>query len=138
MKIDIKRYMGKWYEIARIHNEFEPNMTDVTAEYTLLESGNIKIVNSGFVNGTLKQIKGFASPTDNSDVLRVSFYPHISSDYKILAVDENYQYALVGGNTKHYLWILARQPLITKNVYNKMLSIAKDKGYDINRIEITK
>ncbi len=138
MEIDIKKYMGKWYEIARIHNEYEDNMTNVTAEYTLLDNGNVKIINSGFLNGELKQIKGYASTTDKSDVLRVSFYPHIYTNYHILAIDKNYQYALVGGNTKHYLWILARKPYITKDIYEKMLKIAQNNGFNINRIQITK
>jgi lipocalin len=138
MEIDIKKYMGKWYEIARIHNEFEDNMTNVTAEYTLLDNGNVKIINSGFLNGELKQIIGHALRTDKNDIFRVSFYPHVYSNYHILAIDEFYQYALVAGNTKNYLWILARQPYITKSIFNQMLQIAQNNGFNINRIQITK
>lgn len=138
MTIDINQYLGTWFEIARIHNNFERDMTGVTAEYKLLDNGDILIINSGYINEKLKQIKGIAKTTDKDDLLKVSFFYKIYSDYKILAIDENYQYSLVGGSKSNFLWILSRKPSIPKNIYDWFVSIAEKKGYNISKLEITK
>ena len=138
MKIDLNKYVGKWYEIARIPADFEPDMTNVVAEYSLLDNGNIQVVNSGYINGEFREIVGFAKTTNRDDLLRVSFFPGIYSDYKILAIDVDYQLALIGGNNKNYLWILSRYPKIKKNIYDYFVNIAKEKGFNINKLEVTK
>ena len=107
MKIDLNKYLGKWFEIAQIPNEFEPNMKDVTA---------------------------MAFKTEQDDLLNVVFYLDISLSYRILAIDSNYQYALVGGDKPNYLWILSREKTIDKNTYNKFINIAKNKNYNVNEI----
>ena len=106
MDFDLKRYLGKWYEIARIENEFSPNMDKVVAHYNLNDNGSIQVINSGYVDGNFRQIVGHAITTENKSILRVSFFLGIYSDYRILAIGENYEYALVGGDKDTYLWIL--------------------------------
>lgn len=137
MDIDLKKYIGKWFEIARIRNEFEPNMKKVTAQYNLNEDGSIQVINSGYINDELKEILGTAKTTNESDLLLVSFFPPIYSPYKIIFVDGEYQYALVGGGSTNYLWILSRTPNLDKEILDKLISIAKEQKYDINKIVLT-
>jgi apolipoprotein D and lipocalin family protein len=138
--LDLKRYSGKWYEIARIPNTFQRDCTGtVTAEYTPLPNGKIQVVNScqksdgawKSVNGTAKPIKG-----SNNTKLKVSFgIPFATGDYWIIALDQkNYQWALVGHPSRNYLWILSRSPKIPNSLYNQIVQLARDKGYDTGRI----
>lgn len=138
MTFDLNSYLGKWYEIARINNEFEPEMKNVIAQYSLFESGFIQVINSGYIEGELKQIIGVAKLTDQPGLLKVSFFPGSYSDYKILYIDEDYQYALVGGNSKNYLWILSRIPDINSSVLLQLVNIAKENGYNTDKIIMTK
>lgn len=103
MHVDLKKYMGKWFEIARIKNEFEPNMKKVTAQYKLNEDDTIQVINSGYIDDTLKEIIGTAKTTNENNLLLISFRHPIYSQYKILFVDDDYQYALVGGSSENYL-----------------------------------
>ena len=137
MEININKYLGKWYEIARIPNEFELNMVNVTAEYSLLDDGNILVVNSGFINNVYKSITGMAKTTEQDDTLKVSFFTGIEFNYKILVIEENYEYALVGGDDENHLWLLGRTPYISLTEYNVFLKYAKNKGYNIEKMKIT-
>ena len=137
MKFDLNKYLGKWYEIAKIPNEFQnSNAKCITAEYTLNDN-NIKVINTIYFNNNVKQtIVGKIIKTNEDDLLKVSFKDNIYSDYRILAIDSGYNYALVGGSNKNYLWILSRTENIYKNIYDNFINIAKEKGYDINKIVI--
>lgn len=137
MKIDVDKYIGKWFEIARIPNVFQLNMKNVTAEYIREENNTIKVINSGYLNGELKQITGVATTTEKDDLLNVSFFHGVNNEYRILAIDKNYQYALVGGTTPDYLWILSRTPNITKDTYKALVNIAKKNGYNVKNLKIT-
>jgi apolipoprotein D and lipocalin family protein len=138
MNFDINQYLGKWYEIARIENEFQPKMEKVTAQYNLIRENYIDIINSGYLNDKLVHTIGRAVPTDNERTLKVHFQPDIYSFYNILFVDDNYQYALVSGNSKEYLWILSRTPELDKNITDKLIDIAKENGFNVNDIVFTK
>ena len=96
-KFDLRLFLGKWYEVARINNGFEPEMDKVTAQYNLNDNGTIQVINSGYIGDKKRQIVGTAKTTDQSNLLKVSFFPGIYSDYKILAIGNNYDYALIGG-----------------------------------------
>ena len=134
MTVDIDKYLGTWYEFARIKNNFEPNFKNVTAQYLMQIDGSIKVINSGFVNGELKQIIGTAIKTDNDNVLKVSFFPDVYSEYRILFVDDDYQYALVGGEDKNNLWMLARNNNFNKDIYNKFINIALSYNYNVENL----
>ena len=143
MEIQLSKYLGKWYEIARIPSEFELDLKDVTAEYTLLDDGNIKVVNSGYSFGKKVSIEGVAKPTDKDNTFKVSFFKGVESDYKILGVFEEstidcYSAALVGGGSPDYLWILSRYPYMLDLVYKVFLDIAKKEGYNIDKLKIIK
>lgn len=138
MKIDINRYIGKWFEIAKIPNMFQPDMTNIVAEYATNNDATIKVTNSGYVNGKLKQIVGTAKLTGEDDLLKVSFFPNIYSDYRIIGIDEDYQYAVVGGSNKDFLWILSRHNKIDKEIFEWLVDVARKEGYNVDKLEITK
>lgn len=134
MVFELVKYLGKWYEVARVDNSFEPNMRNVTAEYNLKLDGNIEVINSAFIFSDYKRIIGTAKTTDDEYLLKVSFFNDEYSDYRILFVDEDYQYAVVGGNKENYMWILSRTPHIDDDKLNELLEIAKEKGYNVEEI----
>lgn len=137
--IDLKKYLGTWFEIARIKNKFEPEMTNVKAEYSLNRDGSIKVTNTGYVDGKLRSISGVAEETDEPGVLRLSFFPEQESSYKILFVSDDYSYALVGGDKKDNLWFLSRTPeLIEEDVMMRLVSIGLFAGYRCENIIFTK
>jgi len=114
--VDLEQYAGKWYEISCIPTWFAKDLVCVTATYTLLENGKIEVFNQGYKDspeGKLSNITGTAWVPDPNEParLKVSFFPLISSQYNISALDEeNYTYAMVTGSSYNYLWILSRTP----------------------------
>lgn len=132
--INLNKYLGKWYEIARFDHSFERDMQKVTAEYKLLPDGMIQVINSGYRNGKFKETIGKAKTTDTSGLLRVSFFMNFYSDYRVLMIDKDYQYVLVGGNSPKYLWILSRTPHLSKDVLDYIITVAKEKGYDTDKL----
>ena len=134
VSIDLNKYLGKWYEIARFDHSFERNMDYVTAEYKLLPDGMIQVINSGYKNGKFKETIGKAKTTDISGLLRVSFFMNFYSDYRVLMIDKDYQYVLVGGNSPKYLWILSRTPQLSSEILNNIINVAKEKGYDTDEL----
>lgn len=135
---DVNRYMGKWYEIARIDFKYEKNMNNTTAMYTLNDDGSVKVVNSGYdvVKEKDKQSKGKAKFVDATNVgmLKVSFFGPFYSGYNVIDLDEHYKYALVAGKNLDYLWILSREKTIPNAVRERFLEKAKSAGYDVSRL----
>jgi lipocalin len=140
--VDINRYAGKWYEIARFPHSFEKDLVGVTATYTLREDGKIDVLNQGDIktlDGRLKKARGKAKipNPDETGKLKVSFFLFFYADYFILELDEvNYQYALVGSSSDKYLWILCRKPEIPAGIYNMLVSKAQARGYDTDKLTI--
>ena len=132
----LDKYLGKWYEIARIDNRFERGISNAVAEYSLNSDGTIKVVNSGvdIKTGRLKRAVGKAKATLISGLLRVSFFWIFYSDYRVLVLDENYKWALVGGSSSKYLWILSRTPILPEEELMLVLSEASRRGYDTDRL----
>lgn len=132
--IDLNKFLGKWYEIARFDHSFERGMQRVVADYKLLPDGNIQVINSGYKDGKFKETIGKAKTTDISGLLRVSFFLNFYSDYRVLMIDKDYQYVLIGGNSSKYLWILSRTPQISDDVLQKIINAAKERGYDTEKL----
>ena len=138
--LDVKRYMGTWYEIARFQHSFEKDLVGVTATYKLRDDGKIRVLNSGWkgtLDGEYDAADGVAKIPDLSDPgkLKVSFFLFFYSDYYILELDTvNYQYALIGGSDPDYLWILGRQPQMKPEIYQKLVNEAKLRGYDTTKL----
>ena len=141
-QVDLERYMGTWYEIARFPNSFEKNLVGVTATYSLKENGKVDVLNQGYKNsldGKLEKAKGFAKLPDKSQPgwLKVYFFWPFGGDYLILELDqENYQYVLVGSPKKDYLWILSRTPKMEQATYDLLVARAKERGYDVSKLQM--
>jgi len=135
--LDVARYMGQWYEIARYDHRFERGMTHVKADYTLLPDGKIRVVNTGLKNGKWKQITGKAKQPDPRRYpgrLKVSFFLWFYSDYYILELGDDYRYAVVGGSSDDYLWILSRTPRMDRSLLDEILHRLEQRGYDLSRL----
>jgi apolipoprotein D and lipocalin family protein len=135
---DKGKYLGKWYEIARMDFRFERNLNNTTAEYSLNADGTIKVVNRGYnyVEKKWTEAVGKAKFAGNTDIgmLKVSFFGPFYSGYNVIALDKDYKYALVAGENLKYLWILAREKAIPEDVKQNYLGIAKKVGYDISAL----
>ena len=136
-QLDLKRFMGKWYEIVRFEHRFEKGMTHVTADYSMLPNGKIKVVNRGIKDGNPKEITGKAKQPDPLKYpgrLEVSFFLWFYSDYYVFEIDKNYQYAVIGSSSDKYLWILSRTPQLSENILKRLLQNIKQRGYDLSKL----
>jgi apolipoprotein D and lipocalin family protein len=131
--VDLKRYVGTWYEIARYPNRFQRKCTgDVTAKYALRDDGKVDVLNSCSEGGKLNQAKGTAKVADSqtNSKLRVTFFWPFYGDYWILDLAPDYSYAVVGEPKRQYLWILSRSPRMDAPTYDKLLEKIRSLGYD--------
>ena len=130
---DQKKYLGLWYEIARLDYKFERNLNNVTATYSLKENGTIKVDNKGynFKKGKWEQSVGKAKPlADPMEAkLKVSFFGPFYSGYNVIVIDKDYKYALVIGKSTKYMWILSRETTIPEEIKNDYLKQAKAIGF---------
>lgn len=135
---DLINYLGKWYEIARLDFKHEKNMSNVTAEYSLNSDGSVKVKNRGYdyLNGEWKESIGKAKfrGDPNIGALKVSFFGPFYSGYNIIALDPEYQTALVVGKDTNYMWILSRTTSIPEPTLLQYLAIASDLGVDISNL----
>ena len=135
---EIDRYLGTWYEIARLDHSFERGLDNVKAEYSLRPDGNVKVVNSGFdqKSGERNEAVGVAKFIGSDDVgsLKVSFFGPFYGGYHVVELDEDYQWALVIGQSRKYLWILARDKQIPDEVRARLLQKASDLGIDVSEL----
>jgi apolipoprotein D and lipocalin family protein len=148
-KVDLSRYAGTWYEVARFANEFQRDCAgDVTATYTLRPDGDIRVVNKcRKTDGTLNEAEGvarLAGKEKNNAALEVRFAPAILSllpnvwgDYRIIGLDPDYRWAVVGEPKREYLWILSRAPNMPGADYQRAIAIAKAAGFDVAKLQKT-
>lgn len=135
--LDLSRYLGTWYEIARFDHSFERDMDNVTAEYLLRDDGMVDVINSGWKNGKYKVANGKArqpDPAADPAHLEVSFFLFFFSDYNVMMLDNDYQIALVGSRSPKYLWILSRVPMPSDEVIASVVEEAEGRGYDTSRL----
>ncbi len=138
----LERYTGVWYEIARFPHRFERNLAGVTATYTLLPDGKIKVENKGFkggLDGEMSNVVGKAKPAGDPEIghLKVSFFWIFYADYYILALDQtDYQWALVGSSSPDFLWILHRKPQMEKPLLVSLVNKAAALGFDTSKLEM--
>ncbi len=135
----LNRYLGKWYEIARLDHSFERGLSRVTAEYLLLEDGSVKVVNRGYdaKEQEWKEATGKARFVQQADqvFLKVSFFGPFYGSYIVFELDhQNYQYSLVSGPDKSYFWILARTPEMDKELLGNLIARAATLGFDTNKL----
>ena len=132
--LDLNRYLGEWYEIARFDHSFERGIERAKASYTLNEDGTIKVVNSGIKDGKPKTAIGKGKRTDTPALLRVSFFGPFYADYRVMKIDADYTYALIGSGGADYLWILSRTPTLADDAKSELLAEAKRRGYDTDKL----
>jgi apolipoprotein D and lipocalin family protein len=139
-RLDLERYLGRWYEIARYQHGFEKDLVGVTAEYSLRPDGRIEVVNSGFkstLDGKYSRVKAVAWRPDASrpGALKVRFFGLFTSDYLVFGLDDkDYSWALVGNDTRKFLWFLSRTPTISAERWATMRDIAEKRGYDLSKL----
>jgi len=136
---DINRYTGRWYEIARLDHRFERGLSNVTAEYALQDDNSVSVLNRGYndddqqwedAEGRAK----FVGDTDQGS-LKVSFFGPFYGGYHIIALDhDHYQWAMISGPTRDYLWILAREPVLEARVYDALLAQAGASGFPLEEL----
>jgi len=137
--VDLDRYLGTWYEIARFPHRFQEGCVASRAAYTLLEDGKIGVLNQcykGGLSGELSSAKGKAWVVDKETnaKLKVSFFWPFTGDYWIIDLGENYEYAVVGHPSRTYLWILSRTPEMEEALYNRLLERLQKQGYDTSKL----
>lgn len=136
---DIDRYCGKWYEIARLPNWFERGMSNVTAHYSKLPDGTVKVVNSGVRNGKKVSVFGIArlrGKTDQGE-LEVCFQAPFWGSYRIIDLKGDYTVAVVCGRRFDHLWILARSPFVPEEDLSKILAKLRNYGFAVEKLEFT-
>lgn len=136
---ELNRYLGRWYEVARLDHSFERNLEAVSAEYALRDDGGIKVINSGrnIDSGQIQQAEGRAYFVEDPSIghLKVSFFGPFFGSYVIFELDqEDYQYAFVAGNTTDYLWLLSRSPKVSEELLGKFKSRAVELGFDLQEL----
>lgn len=136
---DLDRYLGKWYEIARLDHSFERNLVGVTAEYSLRKDGGVKVINRGFSEKNKKwkeaEGKAFFVREQNEGYLKVSFFGPFYGSYVIFELDkENYQYAFVSSSKKSYLWFLSRTPTVSQELLDRFLIKSKELGFNTDNL----
>lgn len=140
--VDLERYSGLWYEIARFPHSFEKGLVGVTAEYILKPGGRVTVINRGYrvsFDGRVSTVRGRAQVPDPAEPgrLKVAFFLFFGADYRILDLDrkaEDYRWAIVGSSSDNYLWILSREPIMEEELYRDLVRRAAALGYDTSRL----
>jgi apolipoprotein D and lipocalin family protein len=140
---ELDRYLGEWYEIARLDHSFERGLENVTAKYSLRKGGGLSVINRGFSSkkNKWKTAEGKAFFINNSDegYLKVSFFGPFYGTYAIFELDkENYEYAFVSGPDLSYLWLLSRTPKLDKKVIDRFIKKSKQLGFAVDELIFVK
>ncbi len=135
-QLDTSRYLGTWYEVARLDHSFERGLSNVTADYSMREDGGLRVINRGYSaeEGDWQQAEGRAYRIEENQPghLKVSFFGPFFGSYVVFELDSvDYQYAFVAGNTTNYLWLLARTPTISDELKTQFLQRAESLGFAV-------
>lgn len=135
-EVDLNKYVGLWYEIAILPNSFEKGCKCTTAEYKINNNGYIKVINKCQKIHSFSKIEGKAFVEKNSGnaKLKVQFFWPFKADYWIIELDKQYQWAAVGNESRKYLWILSREPVLNDSIYGKILEKLHTKGFDTSKM----
>jgi apolipoprotein D and lipocalin family protein len=133
---DLEKYLGKWYEIARLDHRFERGMQKVTAEYSIRDDGRVKVVNRGFKKGKWRKAVGKAklAINENTGFLKVSFFGPFYGSYIIYKLADDYSYAFVAGDNTNYLWLLSRTPTVSNELIREFIVKAKELGFNTDEL----
>ena len=136
---EVERYLGRWYEIARLDHSFEHGLSRVTADYSMRRDGGVRVINRGYseLNDNWEEAEGKAYFVKTPDIgyLKVSFFGPFYGAYIVFELDhQSYQYALISGPDKSYLWILARNPHLDEDIKDTLIAKATKLGFDTNNL----
>jgi apolipoprotein D and lipocalin family protein len=136
---ELDRYLGKWYEIARLDHSFERGLTQVSAEYAIREKGGVTVINRGFSEAESKWKeavgKAYFVREPDEGYLKVSFFGPFYGSYVVFELDQqNYQYAFVSGPDTSYLWLLARTPTVSEDLKQRFVKMAKERGFAVENL----
>ncbi|QYG06687.1 MULTISPECIES: lipocalin family protein [Janthinobacterium] len=136
---DTTRYLGKWYEIARLDHSFERGLSHVTADYSLRQDGGLKVLNRGYkdADAKWKEAEGKAYFVDKKDVgyLKVSFFGPFYGSYIVFDLDQqDYSYSMISGPDKSYLWLLSRSPTMDPALQQRLVEKARGLGFDTSKL----
>lgn len=140
---DLNRYLGKWYEIARLDHSFERGLERITADYSLREDGGVAVVNRGYspADDKWKMVKGKAYyvNSENEGYFKVSFFGPFYGSYVIFELDEvGYEYAFISGPNTSYLWLLSRKPDLPQEIIEKFIERSKKLGFEVGNLIFVK
>ncbi|TDR14028.1 lipocalin family protein [Marinomonas communis] len=137
-EFELSKYLGTWYEIARLDHSFERGLSNVTAEYSLRKDGGVRVINRGYSaeEGKWEQAEGKAYFVEDSDTgyLKVSFFGPFYGAYVVFNLDENYQQSFVSGPDRSYLWFLSRTPTVSEADKQRFIQAARAKGFDTDEL----
>lgn len=137
-EFELSKYLGTWYEIARLDHSFERGLSNVTAEYSLREDGGVRVINRGYSaeEGKWEQAEGKAYFVEDSDTghLKVSFFGPFYGAYVVFNLDEDYQQSFVSGPDRSYLWFLSRTPTVSEADKQRFIQAAQAKGFDTDEL----
>lgn len=136
---ELDRYLGKWYEIARLDHSFERGLSHISADYSLRDDGGVRVVNQGFntEDGEWQQAEGKAYFVESADqgYLKVSFFGPFYGSYIVFELDQdNYQYAFISGPDTDYLWLLARTPEVSEALKQRFITEAAKRGFSTDQL----
>ena len=136
---DTTRYLGRWYEIARLDHSFERGLSHVTADYSLRQDGGLKVLNRGYkdADAKWKEAEGKAYFVDKKDVgyLKVSFFGPFYGSYIVFDLDpQDYSYSMISGPDKSYLWLLSRTPTMDPALQQRLVEKARGLGFDTSKL----
>lgn len=133
----LEKYLGTWYEIARLPHSFERDVAQAKAEYVLMPDGKVKVINSGLKNGAPKSVEGVAVMKGAADIgeLRVSFFRPFYGDYRIIYLTPDYTVAMVTSSTRDYFWLLARTPEVKLSTLRECLAMAEKWGFAVELLQ---
>ena len=135
---ELDRYLGTWYEVARLDHSFERGLSQVSAEYRLKEDGGVQVINRGFNRQEQQwqeaQGKAYFVQSPSQGYLKVSFFGPFYGSYVVFELDPDYQYAFVSGPDTDYLWLLSRTPTVPDDVMTRFVALSKEKGFDTTEL----
>jgi len=135
---DKDRYLGTWYEIARLDHSFEEGLSKVTAEYTLNDDGSIKVINRGYneEKGEWEEAEGRAVFVGDSDVghMKVSFFGPFYASYVVFELDDDYSTVYITGYNRNYLWLMSRTPEVSDEVLEAFMERAEVEGFELGEL----
>ncbi|PHQ16238.1 lipocalin family protein [Marinobacter profundi] len=135
---DAERYLGTWYEIARLDHSFERGLSQVTAEYTLNDDGSIRVINRGYdaEAGEWNEAEGRAVFVGDRDVghLKVSFFGPFYASYVVFELDDDYSTAYITGYKRDYLWLMSRTPVVSEEVLEAFKARAVAEGFELREL----